>query len=343
MKTSHSHPHRRKLKRYLAALLFPLLLLTACDMNSYIKLNEDNTADIQTEMKLSKSELEMLSLGGEAPSCDELMDESLMTEGPEYTVTDLSADGNLHCKAEAKGQSLEAARNNDQDSITNEDGIYTVDVKGDDTIDLSMLGLTGSAFNISMTYEFPGSVIEASAGEIDGNKVTITDIAVAKEGLHIKAYSTEKMVLAPWAMWLIIGAAILLVAGLIFWLVRRNKNKGQKPHGTAQQSWSPQTGQQGGPQPQGYQQPGQAQPHAPQHGQPQWQPPQGQPPYGQPQHGQQQHGQPQWQPPQHQPGQQPPQAGQYPTPPQQPQPPRQGEQPPSTESGSGTDADSHDK
>lgn len=370
MKNSDSHPHRGRLKKYFAALLLPLLLLlTACDINTYIKFHENNTADVTSEIKLNKTEIEMLSMGSEeAPSCDDLMNETTGSGGPDYVVEDLSADGNLHCKATAANQALDEVGNDNNASITNENGIYTVQLEGDENFDSGMLDLGGMAFNVVMVYEFPGSVIEASAGTVEGNKVTINDLSAIKDGLLIKAYSTQQMVLAPWAWWLIIGGGVLLVAGLIFWLVRRNKKEpaqpgqpqpygaaqpgqyGQQPH--PQQAWSPQQpAQPQGPGQQQWQpphtqhpvpgqQPGQQQPPYPQDQQP-WQPPQqaqqwqqGQQPH-QPQYGQPQ-GYPAPQPGQQQPGQQPGQAGPYGMQGQQPQPPRHGEQPPENTGSSGS-------
>lgn len=352
MKNSHSHPRRGRLKKYFAALLLPLLLLlTACDINTYVKLHENNTADVVTEMKLTKAELEMFSLGSEeAPTCDDLMEDTTVNAGRDYVIEDLSADGNLHCKATAKNQPLNQVGTDNNATITNENGIYTVELKGDESFDSGLLGLTGTAFNINMIYEFPGSVIEASAGTVEGNKVTINDISVIKDGLLIKAYSTQQMVLAPWAWWLIIGGAVLLVAGLIFWLVRRSKKEPAQP-GHPQPYGAPQQNQYG-QQPHQDQQPQQAwapqQPSQPQaYGQQQWQQPHGQHPAPSQQPGQQPHPQAQqpWQPPQQaqpwqqgQPGQQPPhpqhgqqhpgQSGPYGVQGQQPQPPRHGEQPP---------------
>lgn len=250
MDTTASHSYRGGVKKALFALLLPLLLfLTACEYNTHIKFHENETADIDMELMLSADDLGAT----QAPAnlgCD-LLSRTNDPEGPDFTIEDRSADGNLHCISTAKAQPLKKATPGSDGSITNEDGVYTLTSEAlptDSAEGLQELGITPK---INMVFEFPGDVIESSIGKVEGNKVIVTEFNQLQQPLNIKAKSTAGG--SNMLLWVLIGVGVLVLA-LILWLVLRKK------------------GPQDGGQPQQFQQPPQGQPPHGQH------PQQGQPP-----------------------------------------------------------------
>src|SRR5699024_9861377 len=145
-------------------------------------------------------------------------------------------------------------------------------------------------FDFRMTFTFPGAIIEASGGEVDGNSVTFTDVNEVTQGVDIRADASS----FPWVIVvvavLIIGFLFLVgLAAGVFCVRRARRNKStpaavpgaysaDSAHG-APQGQPGQPGQQGQPGQAGQQWGGQASPPpAPQQGQ-QW----GQPQQGAPQ------------------------------------------------------------
>lgn len=238
-----------------------------------MKFNENDTADIEMELKLPADDLKTM----QAPSnvnCDLFFPKD-DKDGPEFVVEDRSADGNMHCVGSAKGQPLNKTSAGGETSITNEDGIYTLKSEAlpvNLTQGLDELGITTNA---NIVFEFPGEVLESNVGTVDGNKVTVTDLNQLKQSMTIKAKSTPGG--GDILMWVLVGVGILLLLGLVLWLLLRKKGpkNGQAPTGPG---YGPQAGPHDGGQPH----PGQQYGGQPQHYQPpqQGQPPQGQPPQG---------------------------------------------------------------
>ncbi|MFC0582259.1 hypothetical protein [Micrococcoides hystricis] len=325
MTTQPSHSHPKGLKRFLALLLLPaLLFLTACEISMHTKFHENNTAEMRSEMKFTEQETSLLKMSGEEVTCEELMKDTTSSSNPDVEVSyeDLSTDKELHCVASIPPQPLkETFPDDDSGSITNENGVYTLTIPSEEFGENSPEAAAfADAVTFAAVFEFPGDVIEASAGTVEGNKVTISKLSDLQNDVTIKAHSTTGGVGSSIMMWVLIGLVALLLIGLILWLVLRGK-KGNQEHPPAGPGYPGNYGQPGpqqpGHRPEGFQpQPGH-QPGQQGYGHPGQQPPAQQ---GNPQ-GYQQPGQGQPNPPQ--PGQQPP----VQRPDGQPQPPREGEPP----------------
>ena len=81
-------------------------------------------------------------------------------------------------------------------------------------------------FDFRMTFTFPGTIIEASGGEVDGNSVTFTDVNEVTQGVDIRADASS----FPWVIVvvavLIIGFLFLVVlAAVVFFVLRARRNK----------------------------------------------------------------------------------------------------------------------
>src|SRR5690625_7846119 len=74
--------------------------------------------------------------------------------------------------------------------LTEEDGEFHLVMSGGDAApvsesDLEVAGV--SDFEFRMSFTFPGSIIESSGGEVDGNTVTYTDVGEVSQGIDIRA------------------------------------------------------------------------------------------------------------------------------------------------------------
>lgn len=235
-------------------------------------------------------------------------------------------------------------------NLTEEDGEYHLEIAGDSTA-TEFSSAESLGFDFRMTFTFPGDIIEANGGEIDGTSVTYTEVDALVNGIDIRADAGSSF---PWVIVIVIVVVLgflflLLLAVVAFFVIRSRKNKGggstpagvpgsygsaaaagaAAPAAPQGQQWgqtspppaAPQ-GQQWGqasppPAPAEGQQWGQASPPppAPQGDQPWSNPPQGDQPWSQPPQGEQ----PWSQPPQgEQDGQQWGQPGQGQQPPQNP-------------------------
>ena len=95
-------------------------------------------------------------------------------------------------------------------------------------VSAGQLELLGSSIDVALTFSFPGLVTSATAGEIDGNSVTI-DLADLAQGsdITIVAGAAPETNWKPWLMWGGIGLAALVIVGgataLIVQDVRRHR------------------------------------------------------------------------------------------------------------------------
>lgn len=102
-----------------------------------------------------------------------------------------------------------------------------------DGLDLDSLGLgggslaaLGSAIEFEVSYTFPGLVTEASAGDIDGNTVTLAvgDLLDGK-AIRIVGGASDQTDWWPFIKWsLIVGAFVVIVGGALL-LVRQDQRR----------------------------------------------------------------------------------------------------------------------
>lgn len=120
--------------------------------------------------------------------------------------------------------------------LTEENGEYLLTISGSgETVDTSSLESLGVEIDFRMTFTFPGEIIEASGGQIDGNSVTFTDINDISSGIEIRAEANSFPWLIVIGVVLVLGFLLLLaIAAVAFFLIRarRNKGGGSTPTGT---------------------------------------------------------------------------------------------------------------
>ena len=344
-------------RRLLAALLLPfLMVLAGCGkLHADFDIQDADTINVSFDIAMDSQYAEGTWSSAE-DFCSDVEGETMLDEDAP-TVEPYEADGQLGCTITGVVTSDDFGSEFD---LTEEDGEYHLKIAGDPTA-TELTSAEDLGFDFRMTFTFPGEIIEASGGEIDGDSVTYTQVDDLASGIDIRAEAAGSF---PWVIVivvvLVLGFLFLrLLAAIAFFVIRsrRNKGGGSTPaaapagYGAAAtagaaapaaqgQQWgqaSPppaapqgQQGQQWGQAspppaaPEGGQQWGQASPPpaAPQGDQPWSNPPQGEQPWSQPPQDQQ----PWSQPPQGgQPWSQPPQGGQDG---QQWGQPGQGQQPP---------------
>ena len=95
-------------------------------------------------------------------------------------------------------------------------------------VSAGQLELLGSSVDVELAFSFPGLVTSATAGDIDGNSVTI-DLADLAQGsdITIVAGAAPETNWKPWLMWGGIGLAALVIVGgataLVVQDVRRHR------------------------------------------------------------------------------------------------------------------------
>ncbi|WP_062070703.1 LppM family (lipo)protein [Demequina sediminicola] len=154
--------------------------------------------------------------------------------GLKLTMTDLPLDVFSDTSSEVLGSVGASA------SAVLEDGEYTVTFAGpgDEALQLMALGesqltLLESAVDVSATFTFPGEVTSATAGEIDGNSVTLglAELITTPE-IRITAETSEAFPWGPVLTWLGVIAGFVIVIGGATALViqdRRARNRSTLP------------------------------------------------------------------------------------------------------------------
>lgn len=165
------------MKKVLALVVTCAFLLTGCyKLEATFTFNADETVDATMVVGVKEDAYNAIKeMGGEEGSdpFDDAIDEGPLS-GADVTTSDWNEDGYVGKKMTASGISLEAF-GSDENSVEVKNGEYhvTLDV-GDAAADeeaMSMLALASPPV-IAFSFEFPGDVVKADGGTIDGNKVT---------------------------------------------------------------------------------------------------------------------------------------------------------------------------
>ncbi|WP_062130897.1 LppM family (lipo)protein [Demequina aestuarii] len=135
--------------------------------------------------------------------------------GVELTLTDLPLE-EFNAAAEQTASGIGGAA-----TLTETDGQFIVEMMSPEGVDLdslgvseSQLGLLESSVEVAITYTFPGLVEEATAGEIEGNSVTLglTDLASGQD-IRIVAGADDQFDWGPLLKWGGVVLAFILVVG----------------------------------------------------------------------------------------------------------------------------------
>lgn len=211
-------------RRLLAVLLLPfLMVLAGCGkLHADFEIQDVDTINATFDLAIDTEYAETTWDSAEA-LCEDAKGEETLGEGAP-TVEPYEKDGQYGCLITG------VITSEDYDStlsLTEEDGEYHLVFGGDESAE-QLTSTEDLGFDFRMTFTFPGEIIEASGGEIDGNSVTFTDVNDLSSGIDIRAEAGGGF---PWiiviVIVLVIGFLLLLVlAAIIFFVVRARKNKG---------------------------------------------------------------------------------------------------------------------
>ncbi|MEE6294609.1 LppM family (lipo)protein [Georgenia wangjunii] len=221
----------RATRRLTALLLLPLLLvLGGCfRMDLGVQINADESLDITMEFE------DLSGLMTEQDiSCEDLESEMGVGDTPEnvdFTVSELGGDGNFGCRLEATGATLDDM-SGDGMTITRDGDVYTFALEGseDEVGDLEGMP-AGMEPEVTIAATFPGAVIDAGGGEVDGNTVTWTGLDALSTGVTATGEAEESSSAAGSPILGIVLAVVLLLvlAAVVFFLARKKKTKDAGP------------------------------------------------------------------------------------------------------------------
>lgn len=229
----HTIPARRR--RLAALLLLPfLLVLAGCGrLNADFEIVDASTINLSMDVAFESQALED---GGYTSAEDFCTDAS----GEESSSLDSAQwepyeeNGMWGCRAEgvATAEDFGADLN-----LAEEGGELTLSLGSGLGVSQSDLDLYGTyydtdAFDFRVSFTFPGDVIEASGGEIDGNTVVFSDPVEFNDGVEITAEAGG----FPWLIIVIVavvvGLLLVAVVAVAIFLVVRNRRGGGGSNGT---------------------------------------------------------------------------------------------------------------
>lgn len=213
-------------RRILALLMLPVVaVLAGCfRMDMGITINSDETVDVSMEI-VDQSGM-FLGAAGQG-SCSDL-DQGAPAD-LDYSVEEFDEDGDPGCRLVVNGAPLAELQQGDGISITRDGDVYTFELEGDDTGMMGELGdLSGAgsaAPQVSLSVTFPGEVIEAGGGEVDGNTVTWSDLEVFVTGATATGSAVDGGGSSNLVLIIAIVAGVIVIGAVIAIVVISSKNK----------------------------------------------------------------------------------------------------------------------
>lgn len=229
----HTIPARRR--RLAALLLLPfLLVLAGCGrLNADFEIVDASTINLSMDVAFESQALEDGGYTSAEDFCtDASGEESSSLDSAQWEPYEES--GLWGCRAEgvATAEDFGADLN-----LTEEGGELTLSLGSGLGVSQSDLDLYGTyydtdAFDFRVSFTFPGDVIEASGGEIDGNTVVFSDPVEFNDGVEITAEAGG----FPWLIIVIVavvvGLLLVAVVAVAIFLIVRNRRGGGGSNGT---------------------------------------------------------------------------------------------------------------
>lgn len=181
----HSISTRRRL---VAVLLLPfLMVLAGCGkLHADFEIKDADTVNTVFDIAVDTEFAEGVWNSAES-FCSEMQGETPLEEDAP-TVEPYEESGQFGCVITG----VITSENFDSNfNVTEEDGEFHLVLSGDEsmTAGISDPAVAGLDFDFRMTFTFPGEIIEANGGEIDGSSVTYSSIDALATGIDIRADS----------------------------------------------------------------------------------------------------------------------------------------------------------
>ncbi|MDN6329339.1 MAG: hypothetical protein L0J84_08355 [Brachybacterium sp.] len=219
----HSISTRRRL---VAVLLLPfLMVLAGCGkLHADFEIKDADTVNTVFDIAVDTEFAEGVWNSAES-FCSEMQGETPLEEDAP-TVEPYEESGQFGCVITG----VITSENFDSNfNVTEEDGEFHLVLSGDEsmTAGISDPAVAGLDFDFRMTFTFPGEIIEANGGEIDGSSVTYSSIDALATGIDIRADAGG----FPWVIVIVVVLVLgflflLLLAAIAFFVIRARKNKG---------------------------------------------------------------------------------------------------------------------
>ncbi|MBK0331883.1 hypothetical protein I8D64_10765 [Brachybacterium sp. MASK1Z-5] len=225
--------HSLSLRRRLAALLLlPLLLLVAgcARVTADFDITSADSYDLDFDMAVEKSYVE-----SEFSSADELckgLEDEDSGEFGQATWKPYTEDDMWGCKISG---TVEKKDFGSGFAIDESDGELHLKISPDSSFDPSSSGFTASDLDLTVTFSFPGKVIESNVGTVDGKTVTITDAGDMSKGVDITAKAGgigAGLIILIVAVVVVLLIVLIIIALIVFFVVRsRRRNNAQNSAG----------------------------------------------------------------------------------------------------------------
>lgn len=217
----------KKTAKILPLIVAMMFLLTGCvKLNMDFVVKSNDTADLHMVMAVKKDVLNGQSmedfLNQFGDSSDPFKD--LPAEAKKETYSDDTYEGyKVSMTDQPLKDVMSESQTNTNGKIEHREGKFFVETTpldmGEDASQAKMM-----FSEATMSFTFPGKIVNATeGGVIDGNKVTY-QIFDLPQGTALKIEAEDGS--APnltWLWWVLGTLAVLLIAGLVWFLLRRNK------------------------------------------------------------------------------------------------------------------------
>lgn len=225
--------HSLSLRRRLAALLLlPLLLLAAgcARVTADFDITSADSYDLDFDMAVEKSYVQ-----SEFNSADELckgLEDEDSGEFGQAKWEPYTEDDMWGCKISG---TVEKKDFGSGFTIDESDGELHLKTSPDSSFDPSSSGFSASDLDLTVTFSFPGKVIESNVGTVDGKTVTITDAGDMSKGVDITAKAGgigAGLIILIVAVIVVLLIVLIIIALIVFFVVRsRRRNNAQNSAG----------------------------------------------------------------------------------------------------------------
>jgi hypothetical protein len=218
--------HSLSLRRRLAALLLlPLLLLAAgcARVSADFDITSADSYDLDFDLAIEKSYVE-----SEFSSADELcksLEDEDSGEFGQAKWKPYTEDDMWGCKISG---TVEKKDFGSGFTIDESDGELHLKTSPDSSFDPASSGFSASDLDLTVTFSFPGKVIDSNVGTVDGKTVTITDAGDLSQGVDITAKAGgigAGLIILIVAVIVVLLIAIVIIALIVFFVVRSRRKR----------------------------------------------------------------------------------------------------------------------
>ncbi|MFJ6538206.1 LppM family (lipo)protein [Paenarthrobacter sp. NPDC091711] len=215
-------------------LLALMLALTGCvKLNMSVKVNNEKSVDYEVVYAIQKSVLgdksfdEFMESNGTGSQGMDIPDGATVVdyEDEKYKGKRITA-ANLDPAKLAESSSSESPF-----ELKRDGDFYVISmggVTGGESGDASSSAMAKSMFDeASVTFTFPGKVVEANGATVDGNKATFDMLSVKDTVVQAKAEANAGIPM--WIIWILVAVLVIAAALVLLFVLLRKRSAQQQP------------------------------------------------------------------------------------------------------------------